>query len=505
MSRSSIILLSLSICLIGNAAAVEAGQGRGGAKSLHVAARQGDLEALKAQIAKGANLNQADRFGYTPLVCALEANGMEAFKLLLDAGADANVKDGTGAPPLVAAASRGQLQMVQLLLAKGADVKATDRQDATALHAAVRTSQQPVVEALVEAGADVNALDKRRQTPLTLAQRTQRAAIIEYLQQHGATEPAAIDTRLGPYGDRYEEMTLQQLGPTAARPGAPAPALPAVNVLDDPNALREKLKAFPGLEASLQGIDANSLTAQRSWIQRRIDNRTSLIRVVEKQFGTELTFLKGIAKEEKAEKTITAIDALAAQRKNRYAGVGDALREQRREALRSEATAGRGRGRYAGRGGRGASTGTMTDSRADPYANTGPTAARRTGRQGPTEPPVDAVTQGQIQDWLQAKPEDKQRLLDSVLELDLGELEGLRLVAEQEEAKKTTAAAEGLMLARHDRAAKIQQKWVEEDERTQRMQERNEQRGTIRGRGRGMQNTQGQNNQNTQRPGRRYR
>jgi hypothetical protein len=119
----------------------------------------------------------------------------------------------------------------------------------------------------------------------------------------------------------------------------------------------------------------------------------------------------------------------------------------------------------------------------------------------PNQPPMDPVTQQQIQTWLQAKPDDKSGLLDAVAELDRNELGNVHRIATEEEAKQTPVAIEGLLVAREQRIARIKQQWQEYAERMQRLQERMDQRTGLRGRG--MQNTQ--TNQPTTRRGRRYR
>jgi len=494
-----LVLLISTLCALfaGNAALLAANRNNPANKELNVAARHGDLEALTLHIQKGTDLNKVDRYGLSALKCAIDPGHTDAVKLLLDAGADPNIKDRAGVPALTTAATRGYIEIVKLLLAKGADVNATDKRQGTALHEAVKGSRRELIKLLVDSGADVNAQDSNRQTPLTMAVRLNMTDMTDYLRQHGAKEPPPIDPR-SMYPDQYGPMTTETATPdTFSAPDQ-------LNVLEDPNAIRKTLQSFPGLQASLQAVDANSESEQRSWIQRRMDNRTTLVRSIERQFDQEMVFLKTVAQSDKAEKTIAAIDTLTARRHQRYELLSDALRDQRREQLRSQSTAGRGRGRsrYSGRGGRtGYSQGT-TATATDPYARDTDTPTRSRRRDEPNEPPIDQITNQQIQTWLQTKPDDKKRLLESVHQADIGEFGGLHRLASEEKAQKTTAAIEGLMLARQERVAKIEQKWLEDDERMQRMQEHAEQRGGTRGRGRGTQRTQGQN---TQQSGRRYR
>jgi hypothetical protein len=348
------------------------------------------------------------------------------------------------------------------------------------------------VAKLVEAGADVNAEDNSGQMPLGLALARNSRETADYLRQHGAKEPETLDDRLRMYRGESE-----QAAPTL--PVATSVAPLRATVLDDPNAIRAKVQSFEGLDKGVEAVDANSASEVRGWLQRRSDNRTSLVRATEKQFAQELAFVKKVATAEKAQKTIAAIDTLAAAREKRYEAISKRVREARREEMRSQ-SATRGRGRYSrGRRSAGDETGDMGQGM---YANPGAAAVRPRGRNEAEEPPLDPVTEAQVQAWIQAKPEDKDRLLDAVHKLDIGEFEGLRQVAEEEGAKKTTAAIEGVMLARDERAAKIRAKWVLDDERMQRLEERQGGRG---GRGRGMTGTQQQDQMNQNTRGRRGR
>jgi hypothetical protein len=140
----------------------------------------------------------------------------------------------------------------------------------------------------------------------------------------------------------------------------------------------------------------------------------------------------------------------------------------------------------------------------------GPYGAQTTrpGTEQVPEEPLDPQTQNQINAWLSADPLDKRSLLTAVHDADLAELDALRQTAMQEKiaqpasvlktivsaftqpaaapsqapaqdqapadvgAKKTTAAIEGLMLARQGRLDRIMAKMAADDERAQRMAER---------------------------------
>jgi hypothetical protein len=437
-------------------------------KTLIQAARDGDTEEVKAHIAKGENLDKPDAFGWTPLRAAVEFSFSETALALIEGGANVNTKDDLGRTPLIMAAMRGLKDVTDALLAKKADVTAKDLSQRTALHIAAQMGNLEIVETLVKAGADVNAEDANRQTPMTIARQAGRTEVAEFLQKNGAKEPAPL---LGP-GSVYGGY-----GP-GVQPGAPqAPAAstyapPEVKV--DPNAIIAQLKQFPDVVQALQEVEKKSDGEQRAWIQRRSDNRMGLVGAAERQFEDEMVLVKKFAADEKGAKTTKAVDELTAQRKKREAAILDALREQRREAMQSQNQGMDmyGRGRSGGRGGRGGATTTRGGMTANPYGTPGTAATRPARRPDVNEPAIDPTTQSQIQAWVNSRPEDKKSLIDAVHKQDLVDLDGLQQVATEEQAKKTTAAVLGLMMLREQRLTKIAQKWLEEDERMKKLQER---------------------------------
>jgi TonB family protein len=56
----------------------------------------GDENALRAQLARGTDVNQANRGGQTPLILAIVSGHLRLLRLLLDAGADPLLQDNTG-------------------------------------------------------------------------------------------------------------------------------------------------------------------------------------------------------------------------------------------------------------------------------------------------------------------------------------------------------------------------------------------------------------------------
>ena len=92
--------------------------------SIHQAANDGNIEAVKQHLAAGTDVNAKGAHGWTPLHFAAFWDEKEIAKLLITKGADVNAKNGDESTPLHQAASEGYKDIVELLIAKGADVNA---------------------------------------------------------------------------------------------------------------------------------------------------------------------------------------------------------------------------------------------------------------------------------------------------------------------------------------------------------------------------------------------
>lgn len=90
---------------------------------LHLAAEIGDMMIVSQLLSHNANVNQADRYGRTPLLVAVQnetGHYVETASLLLCAKADPRVRDERGRTALhVATANRNAQLITQLALPKG--------------------------------------------------------------------------------------------------------------------------------------------------------------------------------------------------------------------------------------------------------------------------------------------------------------------------------------------------------------------------------------------------
>src|SRR5262245_62771074 len=122
------------------------------------AAMRGDREALRAAIARKADVNAPQADGSTALHWAVERDDLESADLLIEAGARVAVRTREGVTPLQLAAINGSAAMLGRLVRAGADVNAplTPAGD-TALMMAARTGSVDAIRVLLESGANVNA------------------------------------------------------------------------------------------------------------------------------------------------------------------------------------------------------------------------------------------------------------------------------------------------------------------------------------------------------------
>jgi ankyrin repeat protein len=132
---------------------------------LAVAARAGDVVAIRTLVKSGADPNEPGGGNdWTPLEHAIHKHQNASVSALLDARADPNRADPRGLTPLMMAAGYGYTDTVQLLLARGADPRVRDRDGLTALDLAATgvsdidrftlfDCQSSTVKLLREAGA----------------------------------------------------------------------------------------------------------------------------------------------------------------------------------------------------------------------------------------------------------------------------------------------------------------------------------------------------------------
>jgi ankyrin repeat protein len=161
--------------------------GAGGDPSLITAVKDGNIDAVRALITKGVDVNATETDGTTALHWAAHFDNPAAADLLIGAGAKVQVANRYGATPIWLAAVTGSGPMIERLLAAGADPNTTMPEGDTVLMTAARTGNVAAVRALLARGANVNAKEKwKGQTALMWAAASNNATTVEVLIEAGA-------------------------------------------------------------------------------------------------------------------------------------------------------------------------------------------------------------------------------------------------------------------------------------------------------------------------------
>ncbi|MGC4046784.1 MAG: ankyrin repeat domain-containing protein [Armatimonas sp.] len=202
-----------------------------GATFIQEAIQQDTADALRAQLQKGANPNGKTPDG-RPLLLSVVAQGglaakAEKVEALLDAGANPNQGDDNGFTPLYAASLTGDTTLMELLVKKGAKVDGLTSKGNTSLHGAIAVGKTEAAIWLLEHGANPSIRSKGGQTARELAEQMKNDELVGYLGSipaGGLTVPKPTE----PVDEPSKEVLPQQ---------EPKPSAPAAS-FGDPNALQ---------------------------------------------------------------------------------------------------------------------------------------------------------------------------------------------------------------------------------------------------------------------------
>lgn len=146
------------------------------------AARNGEMEKVKALLAKGANVNAKSPYGVTPLGFACSRGNVEMVKLLLDNGAEVNVTDTfykTTPFNMMAMGKKQNPEIMRMLIEKGA------KETTQAINFAINNNHLVLAQTvLAKARFNQDDLDKY----LRVAHKKGQKEIAEALKAAGAKE-----------------------------------------------------------------------------------------------------------------------------------------------------------------------------------------------------------------------------------------------------------------------------------------------------------------------------
>ncbi|KIM10598.1 MAG: ankyrin [Sulfuricurvum sp. PC08-66] len=105
-----------------------------------------NIEAFKAAIDAGVDLNLQNKYGWTLLHIAIRRNQKAMVAYLLDKGADINKKDGVGWTPLMEAIMDDMTELCGYLIERGADTKPANDRGATAFMLVQKFGRQSMMK-----------------------------------------------------------------------------------------------------------------------------------------------------------------------------------------------------------------------------------------------------------------------------------------------------------------------------------------------------------------------
>lgn len=122
---------------------------------MHIASAIGNINVVEALLARGADSNNENEAGRTPLFAAATRGHVDVVMLLLDHGADVNWVSNDGMSSLYFATHQAHIALVKVLLERGANVNHMFN-GLTPLLQASNSGNLPMVNMLLEFGADVD-------------------------------------------------------------------------------------------------------------------------------------------------------------------------------------------------------------------------------------------------------------------------------------------------------------------------------------------------------------
>jgi len=170
--------------------------------------QRGDRVGIERQLEEGADIQEVDVEGNTPLHVACEAprNEIAVLQTVLEAGANVNANNFNGLAPLhfVCLRKSNVRGVLNLLLENGAEINCQSLSGRTPLHFAAERDMHELVEALLVSGADPNLGDNEGNTAVHLVllkeggRDTVKRQILESLAQYDAILSAANREGLTP-------------------------------------------------------------------------------------------------------------------------------------------------------------------------------------------------------------------------------------------------------------------------------------------------------------------
>ncbi len=146
------------------------------------------ITLAKKLLEHGADIENRNDQGQTPLLAAVENHNTDMASWLLERGANINTSDNQGRTPLLAAVENQNTDMVSWLLERGANINTSDKQGRTPLLAAAQESDESgdltIAQLLLTYGADINIPNQNQETALSIFLSNGKIEIAKEILKH---------------------------------------------------------------------------------------------------------------------------------------------------------------------------------------------------------------------------------------------------------------------------------------------------------------------------------
>ena len=164
----------------------------GAEKSFIAAIQTNNIDAVKALLEKGVDVNEPAYTTKTPLHYASHSRNKDILKLMLIEGAELEAKTEQGFTPLSYAIGLNHPDNCRILLEAGADVDAIDNWKRTGLNVTAGQGLPEVTAILLEFGATANTLDQWNWSALDVAEAYEFTEVAELIIETGGVNGPKI-------------------------------------------------------------------------------------------------------------------------------------------------------------------------------------------------------------------------------------------------------------------------------------------------------------------------
>ncbi|XP_072397438.1 uncharacterized protein [Diabrotica undecimpunctata] len=155
---------------------------------IHIAASEGDIDAVRNSVKDGANIYAKCKhnFGNRPIHTAAEGGHPIIIEYFLQQGVSVDIVNNAGETPLHIAALYNKPKAIEYLISNKANIHKKDNCNRTALHLAAMNGSADALCLLIKKGANLNGKDRYGWSPMYLAATAGSVECIQMLLENKA-------------------------------------------------------------------------------------------------------------------------------------------------------------------------------------------------------------------------------------------------------------------------------------------------------------------------------